>query len=566
MIRGIVVKMSSVLPFITLARFKCIGCGETISIDQIDEVLMTPKECTTCGSRRGFTMNYKDSIFIDSQTIIIQESPEDLPPGMLPTQIVISLKADIVEKARPGDIIAVTGVMGLIRKYKKGGISRKFDFVVEANHIEVSSKSGEILDITPVEELEIIELSKDPEIFSILKKCMAPSLFGLKLEKEAALYQLFGGVREERPDVTIRGDISILLLGDPGVGKTQLLQFIVLTAPRGILTTGRGSTAVGLTAAVVKDERIGGFTLEAGALVLGDLGHVAIDELDKMRDDDRDAMHTVMEQQIVPIAKGGIVATLNARTSIIASANPTLGRWNPYQTIAANISNFPITLLNRFDLIFILRDIPNTEKDKKMAQYALSLVDGDPALYEPPIPHSLFRKYIAYARANVKPKLTEAVRDSIQNFYSKMRAASLEGGEAAAISISMRQLESTVRIAKARAKIHLRHEVTDEDAKYAIQIMTRSLEQVGLDPKTGKIDLDIMFTGRPRSLQMQLQAVLAVIGEMERIDGDVRDDDLFEAMSSDHGMRRTDVARFIAALMTDGTIYAPRPGYYKRTM
>jgi len=564
MLSGIVVKMSKVTPFITKALFKCTACGEFISVDQEDENLLLPKECPSCGSRRGFSLKLEESIFVDSQIIVIQETPEKLPAGMLPTQIGISLKEDLVDTARPGDLVSITGKMELQRKTVRGGISRRFDFYVEANHIEVSSKSGEIIDITPAEELEIIELSKDPAIALKLQRCMAPSLYGLEVEKEAALYQLFGGVREEREDITIRGDINILLVGDPGVGKSQLQQFMTRTAPRGIFTTGRGTTAVGLTAAVVRDERLGGFTLEAGALVLGDLGLVAIDELDKMRDDDRDAMHTVMEQQIVPIAKGGIVATLNARTSIIASANPTLGRWNSFQSIASNISNFPVTLLNRFDLIFILKDIPNEEKDEKMAEYSLSLVDGDPTTIETPIPHTLFRKYISYARANVKPKITDKVRQKISAFYSKMRKKSAES-EDAAISISMRQLESTVRITKARAKIHLRHEATEEDSEYAIQIMTRSLEQVGLDPETGQIDLDLIYTGKPRSLQMQLQKVLGVISEMERITGDVKDEDLFDELQGNYGITRSKAVRLIGVLMRDGTIYSPRPGYYRRT-
>lgn len=565
MLGGIVVKMSKILPFIIKSSFKCGSCGELISIDQDDETLLSPRECPSCGSRKGFTMKPEESVFVDSQLLVIQESQEKLPAGMLPTQIVIALKEDLVDTARPGDLVSVTGKMALQRKIVRGGISRKFEFNIEANNVEISSKEGELIEITPDEELKIIELSRDPLIANKLLRCIAPSLYGLEVEKEACLYHLFGGVREEREDITIRGDINILFVGDPGTGKTQLQQYIINVAPRGIFTTGKGSSAAGLTAAVIKDEKMGGFTLEAGALVLGDLGHVAIDELDKMREEDRGSMHTAMEQQIVPIAKGGIVATLNARTAITASANPTLGRWNSFQTVLQNISTFPIPLLNRFDLIFVMKDLPNPLKDDSMAEYVLTLVDGGPESTDSPIEKSLLRKYIAYARANVKPKITDEVRVVIKDFYKKMRKTSGETTDSA-ISITIRQLESTVRIAKARAKIHLRHEVTLEDAQYGIQLMKRSLEQVGLDPETGEIDIDLLYSGKPRSLQIKLQTVLGEINKYNMQTGEpINDDDLFDFLFTEHKIGRTEAAKLIGTLMRDGTIFSPRPGTYRRT-
>ncbi|TET72416.1 Minichromosome maintenance protein MCM, partial [Candidatus Bathyarchaeota archaeon] len=391
----------------------------------------------------------------------------------------------------------------------------------------------------------------------------APSIYGLDHIKEAIMYLLFSGVPKELPDVRIRGDINVLLVGDPGTGKSQLLQFAARVAPRGLLTTGRGSTAAGLTAAVVREGGTGSFTLEAGALVLADMGVCCIDEMDKMREEDRGAIHPAMEQQVVSIAKGGIVATLNARTSILAASNPTLGRYNPYQTIAQNM-NLPVTILSRFDLIFVLRDIPESEKDTLMAEHILRLHMAAGTAVTPPLETEMLRKYISYSR-RIDPVMTEEVVVNFRDFYVKMRTASLEGGEASAVSITARQLESLVRMAEARARVHLREEVTVEDAEAVIALMQRSLEQVGIDVETGKIDIDILYTGKPRSLQMQLQKVLGVLSEMERIEGVVRDDDLFDALLSDHGVGRSEAARLIGVLMRDGTIYSPRPGYYKRT-
>ena len=563
MVTGIIVRATSIQPFILKAAFTCGQCGETLLLDQTDQFLKTPRECSTCGSRRGFELNDKESVFIDSQRFAIQERPEELPAGQLPRQINVELRDDIVDIARPGDRVSITGVLNLIRKQARGGTLRVFDFTLEANNVDVSGREMELLEITEEDEEAIREIASDPWVHRRLLQSIAPSIFGLDAIKESILYLLFNGVSKDLPDVRIRGDINVLLVGDPGTGKSQLLMYASKVAPRGLLTTGRGSTAAGLTAAVVREGGTGSFVLEAGALVLGDQGVVCIDEMDKMRDEDRGAIHPAMEQQVVSIAKGGIVATLNARTSILAAANPTLGRYNPYQTIAQNIS-LPVTLLSRFDLIFVLRDIPEKERDAKMAEHILRLhlTAGSPATA--PLDTELLRKYISYAR-RIDPVLTEDVVTAFQAFYVKMRTASLEGGEASAVSITARQLESLVRLAEARARVHLREEVIVEDAEAAIALMQRSLEQVGIDVETGEFDIDILYTGKPRSLQIQLQAVLGVIGEMERIEGAVRDDDLYEAMSSDHGIGRTEVARLIGVLMRDGTIYSPRPGYYKRT-
>jgi replicative DNA helicase Mcm len=563
LVNGIIVRATAVLPLLIKSAYRCVSCGEMILLEQTDEFLRTPSECPSCNRRRGFELVPKESVFIDSQRLTIQERPEELPPGQLPRQINVELRDDIVDTARPGDRASLTGFLGLLRRQGRGGVLRVFDFVLEANNIDVSGREMELLEITPEDEEEIRELASDPWIHRRILQSIAPSIYGLDHIKEAIMYLIFAGVTKELPDVRIRGDINILLVGDPGTGKSQLLQYAARVAPRGLYTVGRGSTAAGLTAAVVKEGGTGNFILEAGALVLGDKGICCIDEMDKMRDEDRVAIHPAMEQQIVSIAKGGIVATLNARTSILAAANPTLGRYNPYQTIAQNIS-LPVTILSRFDLIFVLRDLPETEKDVRMAEHILSLHRAAGTPVTTPITIDLLRKYISYSK-RINPVITEEVVNSFKDFYVKMRTASLEGGEASAISITARQLESLVRLAEARAKAHLREEVTVEDAEAVIALMQRSLEQVGIDVTTGEIDIDILYTGKPRSLQMQLQKVLGVVSEMERITGVVKDEDLFNTLMEDHGIGRAEAARLIGVLMRDGTIYSPRPGYYKRT-
>ena len=563
MVTGIIVRASAVQPYIIKAAYRCTACGEMILLDQTDQFLKTPAQCPSCNSRRGFELAPKESVFIDSQRITIQERPEELPAGQLPRSVNIELKDDVVDIARPGDRISITGTLGLLRKQGRGGTLRVFDLALEANNIDVSGRDAELLEITEEDIEEIREVASDPWVFRRMLQSIAPSLYGLDTIKESVMYLLFSGVSKELPDVRIRGDINVLLVGDPGTGKSQLLGYAAKTAPRGLLTTGRGSTAAGLTAAVVKEGGTGNFVLEAGALVLADKGICCIDEMDKMRDEDRGAIHPAMEQQVVSIAKGGIVATLNARTSILAAANPTLGRYNPYQTIAQNM-NLPVTILSRFDLIFVLRDLPEPEKDTKMAEHILNLHRAAGTPVAAPFSTEFFRKYVSYAKT-IDPVMTDEVFESFRDFYVKMRSASIEGGEASAISITARQLESLVRLSEARARVHLREEVTREDAEAVIALYSRSLEQVGIDVTTGEIDIDIIYTGKPRSLQMQLQKVLGVIGEMERVSGVVQDEDLFTAMLEDHGIARSEAARLIGVLMRDGTIYSPRPGYYKRT-
>jgi len=563
MANGITVRATAVMPLLMKAAFRCTNCGEMAYVEQTGQYLRTPPSCTSCNRRRGFELVPKESVFIDSQRISIQERPEELPPGQLPRSLSIDLRDDLVDIARPGDRVSVTGTIGLLQRRGRGGTLRIFDLFLEANNVDVAGREMEMLEITLEDEAQIRELASDPWIHRMVLQSIAPSIYGYEAIKESIMYLLFGGVTKELPDVRIRGDINVLLVGDPGTGKSQMLMYASRTAPRGLYTTGRGSTAAGLTAAVVKEGGVGNFILEAGALVLGDKGVCCIDEMDKMRDEDRNAIHPAMEQQIVSIAKGGIVATLNARTSILAAANPTLGRYNPYQTIAQNI-NLPVTILSRFDLIFVLRDQPQADRDTRMAEHILALHRAAGTPLTPPIGPMLLRKYIGYAR-RIRPVMTDEVVERFKDFYLKMRTASVEGGEASAISITPRQLETLVRLAEARARVHLREEATVEDAEAVIALMQRSLEQVGIDVTTGEIDIDLIMTGKPRSLQVQLQKVLSVITEMERITGVVKDDNLFDALLEDYQISRADAAKLIGVLMRDGTIYSPRPGYYKRT-
>ncbi len=360
MVEGIVVRATPVRPMVMTASFKCKRCGTITRVEQTGSFLRAPFECSdpSCRQKGPFEFVQDESTFIDSQELRLQEKPEDLPPGQLPRTLNVKLVGtEIVDLARPGDHVSIVGIVRAFAPSRPGiGKLRTFILHLDANSLEVLGKEPETSPPSPEEQEKILALSKDPWVHRKIISSIAPSIYGYEHIKEAIMYLLFGGVSKSLPDISIRGEMNALLIGDPGTAKSQLLQYVARIAPRGLYTSGRGTTAAGLTAAVIR-EKGGSMSLEAGALVLADKGIACIDEMDKMRPEDRVAIHEAMEQHTVSVAKGGIVATLNARTAILAAANPTLGRYEPHRTVAENIS-LPVTILSRFDLIFVLRDVP----------------------------------------------------------------------------------------------------------------------------------------------------------------------------------------------------------------
>jgi replicative DNA helicase Mcm len=302
-------------------------------------------------------------------------------------------------------------------------------------------------------------------------------------------------------------------------------------------------------------------SLEAGALVLADKGIACIDEMDKMRPEDRVAIHEAMEQHTVSVAKGGIVATLNARTAVLAAANPALGRYEPNRTVAENIS-LPVTILSRFDIIFVLRDVPNKEADAKMSQHILEIHQRGISPVEAPIDAELLRKYIRYSKT-IQPELGNEALNKLRDFYLAMRVAS--ESEGSPVAITARQLESLVRCSEARARCALRKEVTGADAEAAITLMKRSLEEVGIDMSSYKMDIDLIMTGRPKSVRDKLQIVLSAVVEMEKETGAVEKDALVAMLEEKHKLSRTDIDRMIGQLLREGTLYEPGEGRLKKT-
>jgi len=564
MIEAIVVRATPVRPMVMNAAFKCKRCGTITNVEQSGPFLKAPFECSdpTCRQKGPFEFIQDESTFIDSQDLRLQERPEDLPPGQLPRTVNVKLVgSDIVDLARPGDHVSIVGIVRAVAPSRPGiGKLRTFILHLDANSIVVLGKEPETSPPTPEEEEKILALAKDPSVHKKIMNSIAPSIYGYEHIKEAIMYLLFGGVAKSLPDITVRGEINTLLIGDPGTAKSQLLQYVARIAPRGLYTSGRGTTAAGLTAAVIR-EKGGSMSLEAGAMVLADKGIACIDEMDKMRPEDRVAIHEAMEQHTVSVAKGGIVATLNARTAILAAANPSLGRYEPHRTVAENIS-LPVTILSRFDLIFVLRDIPNKDSDARMLEHILEIHKRGASPLEAQIEPDLLRKYISYAKT-IKPVLSSAAARRLGDFYLAMRSAS--EAEGSPVAITARQLESLVRIAEARARVALRKEVTVEDAEAAIAIMKKSLEEVGIDVSSERMDIDLIMTGKPKSVRDKLQVVLSVLVEMEKETGMVEKAALVSELESKHQIQKAETERMLSQLLREGTIYEPREGYLKKT-
>ena len=377
-VSGIMMRASEVKPLLVQAMFQCRICDERIPQTQEEGRYTEPVRCPLCDKKTPMRLLAQESLFRDWQKVRIQESPDELPPGQMPRSIDIILEGDIVDISRPGDLVKITGILETTPDFsRRGGRLATFNVFIEASGVEISEKEHEQIDLSEEDEKQIRELAEDPYVHERIIASIAPSIQGHTTIKESIALLLFGGVSKTLPDGTrLRGKSNILMIGDPGTGKSQILKFVSGLAVRALYTSGKGSSAAGLTAAVIHDADSGAMTLEAGALVLADQGIACIDEFDKMDSGDRSALHEAMEQQTVSIAKAGIVATLKAQTAIIAAANPRSGRYDRYKTPSQNI-NLPPSLLSRFDLIFVVVDRPNPADDAQMAEFILksSMID-----------------------------------------------------------------------------------------------------------------------------------------------------------------------------------------------
>jgi len=489
-VSGVVTRRSTLLPCLRVLFVDCLQCGflcgpfEVLGSD--DGKMPSPNHCSQCQSRGPFQVNREEAIYRNFQRITIQESPGSVPAGRMPRSKQIYLTGDLVDSVRPGDMVEVVGT--LMGKYDSIGNARSgfpvFKTFIETNAIK--RKNELKMDNIGEEELkEILLLSKDPTVRDRLIGSIAPSVYGEKHVKTSIAMAMFGGV----PKVVagqhkIRGDINILILGDPGMAKSQCLKYVEKTSHKAVFTTGKGASAAGLTASVKKDNQTGEYVLEGGAMVLADSGICLIDEFDKMSDQDRTAIHEAMEQQTISISKAGIVTTLSSRCSVIAAANPLGGRYDSQLSFGENV-DLSETILSRFDCLCVLKDEIDVFKDEALADFVvcshMANHPTDPnstakpkrnpvaavaaSSLAKPVSQDILKRYILYAKTNVTPRVNDMDKDKISQFYAEMRE---EAKKAQGIPMTARHLESMVRMAEANARMELRDYVTDRDVDYSI--------------------------------------------------------------------------------------------------
>ena len=566
-IDGIVTRITEVKPEIKEAVFECQRCGNVIIMTQVDSNFKKPILCDNpaCRKQGPFELIKEDSKFEDWQLIRLQERPEQLRGGRMPRHIEIILRDDLVDVVQPGNRVVLSGIIESAQEMSKAK-KRTFKIFSEANHIESLQREIEEIEISSEDEEKILKLSKDPLIVEKITKSIAPAIYGYDPIKKAIALVLFGGTTKILLDDTRpRGDCNILLIGDPGLGKSQLLRFTSLLAPRGMYTSGKGTTAAGLTAAAIRDEVSGGWALEAGALVLADGGIAAVDEFEKMNPEDRSSIHEIMEQGTVSIAKAGIVATLNARTSILAAANPKYGRFDNAIPISEQI-NLPPTLLSRFDLIFSMMDEPDEKKDSALAEHVINIRRESKQKVTMAIDKELLRKYIAYSKKIAPPQISSDASSRLQEFYVGMRKRR-PGEEDAPIPITVRQLESLARIAEAHARMRLSSEVTIEDVEESIKIMKLCLQSVGVDPETHRIDIDIIMTGTSRSQRNRIETILDIIKqlEIESSDGHAEVNAIYD-LAEQKNIKKAFVKKTLDDLKRRGEIFEPKSGLLRRVI
>lgn len=525
-IKGLVIRSSPILPDMRIAYFKCSSCNSSTTIESFKGKIQEPSTCSHCHTKCTMTLIHNRCQYSDKQLVKVQETPDSVPDGQTPHAVTICVYDTLVDAVRPGDRIELTGLFRVShirlnsRQRRVKNIFRTYIDAVHMKRTDVNrmqiddpNDTNEQIQDESMYQSQIISMSNTPDLYEKLSRSVAPSIFQLDVVKKSLLLQLFGGVSktfQKYGNTKFRGDINVLLTGDPSVSKSQLLQYVHKLVPRGIYTSGKGSSAVGLTAYITRDPESGQLVLESGALVLSDGGLCCIDEFDKMPDTTRSILHEVMEQQTVSVAKAGIITTLNARASILAAANPVDSKYNPNKSIIDNI-HLPPSLLSRFDIICLILDRPDEAHDIQLARH-ITLLHVTPGLIDQVEDRGYFdvqslARYISYARKHVHPILSDdAIRALLEGYVSMRRVNQGSGNHGEkTISATTRQLESLIRLSEAHAKMRLSDNVEIQDVTEAIRLVKSAILSYALDPVTGKVDMDLITTGKSASFREQVE-------------------------------------------------------------
>jgi replicative DNA helicase Mcm len=556
-VAGAVTKVSERKNIATVASFVCAN-GHVSVVVQEREDMEKPERCDEpeC-TDKSFTFDEKRSVFADYQKIRIQELGDDLPPGQIPRGYDVVMLDDLIDSVRPGDHVIVTGLLKAVHEKAIASTkSRVFSSEIECNYAEARDKESESSQLTSDDVAEIKRIAESPDAYTKLVSSIAPAILGMEHIKESILLQLAGGISMAFPDGTRRrGEIHVCLIGEPGVAKSEILQFTSKVAPRSVLASGKSSSAAGLSAAIVKGPNDIMY-LEIGVLPMADQGIAIVDEFDKIRTEDKSALHEGMEQSTLTVNKAGFHMTLNTRTSVLAALNPVGGLYDSNLSLMENVK-IPAPLLSRFDLITVLLDRPTPVGDMAIAKHILSEHMKESYESAPPIPLAMLKKYLTYVRLNVKPRLMPGkVSDLLADYYGQLRKQS----EAGKPPVTIRVLESLIRLSTARAKILLHTEVQEDDAVTAITLMQRMLKDIFTDAKTGVID-----TGTLAGISAKdSQATIAqkALRELSAMGGMVERRDLKDRMIK-AGLDEEKAEKMVKWLNFEGRMFEVKPGYFK---
>lgn len=555
-VAGQVSRVTTPQTLATVLAYECTRCGTITRVGQTDHDVHEPQECDGCERQGPFVIKDEESEYEDYQRVRLETPPERT--GREGSEhLDLTLRDDLVRAVRPGERVTLNSELTM---EPSSDDRPTFDVTGDVMSVEHDEQDIEDVNIDEYrDEIEEIAASGNP--LEQIVESIAPTIYGYEDVKEALAYQLFGGRHIENADGSERrGTINILLIGDPGVGKSELLRYAARIAPRSLYTSGSGTTATGLTAAAVQDDfGGGGWTIKAGALVQAHNGVCAIDELDDMSEDDRAGLLEAMSNLQITKSAAGENVTLPAQTTVLAGANPVHGRFDEHAAIADQVDLDP-ALISRFDLLFTFQDQQDSELDNEIAAHMTATARDDVDDVEPEIDQDVLRAYIAYARRNYDPTLSSEADRHLRQRYVEIRTANDQDGP---VPTTPRLLEAMIRLAEASARVRLSETVTEDDAKRAADLAVACLKDVGIDPETGEMDVDVVETGESKSQRDRIKAVTGILHELEsEHSGGVPMEEWLDRCE-DAGIERDKAEHEIEKIKQKGDVYKPNSGGFK---